>query len=407
MSEKLSFVDAFYPIIWLWGFYGNDVNPRGSQTFHRRLFFIFVWLFHLAHSTFLMWYALASAQLDPDNFGRMIRCFGRIIIGNDNFFFKFAFFFTSTYATTIIAKIDAMLKKFDGRENAFLKKLKLACNCIKFYPIIGLSFHAIIVIERYVNPKAREAEIGSEQFLNIISTHPYLYYLLTFLALPLAYFQMGLVGVFIFALMWTLMNIFDELADSTKLLPNTEARKNIKRIKLANITNFLYLHREACEILRWVNRVFQWNLLEWLITQMLFALILARQIYHNNVFVHSVLPMVFAVILIATIQIHIYAKVNIKAKNCLCRWIKMGVETSGASQQALSAKVELYATHYQLDQPTLTAGGMFTFTPHLIVAFINIIFSYNLYLSNKQEAHGTSAAVLAYRPIHVEMRLIT
>ncbi|GAB6024833.1 hypothetical protein CHUAL_009951 [Chamberlinius hualienensis] len=398
MSGEPSFIDAFMPIIRMWEFFGNDVNPRGVQTFNRRMFFACIWLFHVAHSLFLGWYAVASAELNPSNFGKMVTSFSRLTVGNDDIYFKFVFFFTTKYAMTAIAKIDAILRQFNGREKAFIKKLTTVCKWFKYYPLIGVMFHLTDVINQILHPEEKK-NLGSPEFLNIIDNHVYLYYLLYYLAAPLAYFQMGLVGTFIFIIMWTLMHIFDELADPTKLLPNTEARKNIKRRQMAQITNFICLHRDISDILRWVNRAFQYNLIEWLLTQMVFSLLLARE---ATFLVGATVPMMVTVIGIANIQILVYATVNKKAKNCLTRAIKLGLETEDGNQQALTAKVELYATHYQLDEPVLTAGGMVTFTSYLVVMFIDFVFSYNLYLRDKQSAEDqtTNAALLANKPIH-------
>ncbi|GAB6030707.1 hypothetical protein CHUAL_007560 [Chamberlinius hualienensis] len=351
----------------------NILNGFNLTTEHKyrwisHLFYIYHILVALMHIGF----GLLKSELGSSDIQKMMSSLQYISNGVTSLITKIVYKLVCSKFAVLIQNADSLLSKIQSENDRLPKQIRLIGLTAVILPYLLLLLHYEQAIEIHVLKRKNYVQVGDQRFdelcrkYNLIA----LYHLLV---APFTYTASCLPYCTIITFFWLISVTFTRLV-------------NAKANNVNEVIKLVQLHHETCKLMKLVDNTFNKITIIRLSQLLLFALIYIRNVMVPNQSL-TVSGIIFAAvcILILTLSIMFPTLLNNKVKAGVIHLTKIAREVEDDEQTlvALSAKIDLYVTHIELDQPKLTLGHLTVINQHMVIELADFVLAYTFLLYSK------------------------
>ncbi|GAB6025249.1 hypothetical protein CHUAL_014018 [Chamberlinius hualienensis] len=262
---------------------------------------------------------------------------------------------------------NQLLKKFEGKEQPFLKKIHLLCHFWYFY-VYSIIEYTLSLFD-IANHAGKATDIQTVE-LSYYEVKELVHFVFGF-SLPAYHLFMPVVILTIWTQSLALIFIFQLLGNFSQSKEDTPIDRKKKLVK------FIQFHQKACSLVKLANNVFGQMLL-WIMSVMTFYLLLHFVLYLNLKMVMSLVNIgqLLLNLMVCIVLCGVTNKMVFKSlENCR----KMVVGTK------LSIKVELYEYYVKLSNPGIRLGEFAMLNVNAVFIILDFIATYMALLHQKDK----------------------
>ncbi|GAB6024067.1 hypothetical protein CHUAL_008780 [Chamberlinius hualienensis] len=353
----LNYIMAIRPIVWMFRLYGLDIAPPPKISAFRRVIFEIIFIFHMCLSV----HHLRKCEMRVVFHGSYAELFYSIF----NVFFSIRAFVSKIFfrlALKDIVKIKIKIRDVisdleDGCQSQLQYLLWICGFLASVYPLS--SFINGIIGDVVKAPIQNNVMDNIYRFLTCPFT-------ITWEQLPPTIF-ISLTAPFII--------IFKCLIEKMRKLQFKSTSDYLKEF-----SKIIKMHRQTCELIHYIDRVFRKILTVWVIGQVSHSLIFGRSISEKGLSAIHVFLFAkhFSVLATQTIAIgmsnywFLESLKEIQRRNVYINDNSLG--------KIMSEKMDLYVTNKLLSKPSVTIAGLFTIKIHTILSLSGFILTYLIVL---------------------------
>ncbi|GAB6030704.1 hypothetical protein CHUAL_007557 [Chamberlinius hualienensis] len=331
-----------------------------------------LYIYHILVALMHIGFGLVKSELGSSDIQKVMLSLQYISNGVTSLITKIVYRQVCPKFTLIIKNADSLLSKFQKENDHLPNKIKLIGLMMTIIPHLLLLLHYEQAIEIHLLKRKNYVQVGDEYFVELCRKY-HLNELYHFMIAPLTYTSGFLPYCTIIPFFWLIFVAFTRLA-------------NAKPNNIDDIVKLVQLHQEACKFIKLVDSSFNKIAIIRLGLLLLFTLINIRIVIVPNqsvtasgiIFVAGCLNMLTLNILLPTV-------LNNKVKDSVLHLFKVSREVKGDEQTllALTAKMDLYVTHVELEKPKITLGHLTHINPHMIIELADFILAYTFLLYSK------------------------
>ncbi|GAB6030705.1 hypothetical protein CHUAL_007558 [Chamberlinius hualienensis] len=362
---KLSFDRLIQPLINLNFIYGSNLTTESRYQWIYDLLYIYHILVALMHIGF----GLVKAELGSSDIQKVMLSLQYISNGVTSLITKVIYKQLCPKFALLIQNADCLLSKIQSKNDNLPKHIKLIGLIMTLFPHLMLLMHYKQAIEINLLKSKNYVQIGDEYFVELCLKY-HLNELYHFMIAPLTYTS----GF----LPYCTIAPFCCLVFATRL-------NNAKPNNVNDIVKLIRLHREACKFMKLIDNTFNQIAIIRLGLKLLFTLIYIRILIVPGQSIASIgITFVVACFIMLSAIILLPAALNNKMKASVAHLIELAREVENDGDKlALTAKIDLYVTHVEIDQPMITLGNLILVNPHMIIQFADLILAYTFLLYSK------------------------
>ncbi|GAB6023685.1 hypothetical protein CHUAL_008447 [Chamberlinius hualienensis] len=366
-----TFTSAISPLLIVLKLFGVQIRQNGY--FISKIQNAICRAFHLTTQLILVLYLIAISGFHTTKLFYIMFYVAFLITTIQNIFSRFEIFRVLKDLTQMVNHTEKVLIKFDGKEQMFLKKYRNFIRILVFFPILALLLCVVSVMSVILKSSSTEDLNKPMTFTTFI------YFVPNYLvALPVSYFWNATVEAILIAQLICLFHIF-RLLES--FLPEVGNCRNPRK----PLRDFIFIHRNACEVLQLSNKVLRNLMILWSAVQ------IASSLFHVVQFSNLYTPVspVMMTITLSTMSVEIIlaGKIN-----------QMVVKSLGHCQKfvydhfppkigrKLLDKLELYIMSVESFNPGLTLGGISKLKTTAIIKVMSFFVTYTAFLCDRSTA---------------------
>ncbi|GAB6023020.1 hypothetical protein CHUAL_007110 [Chamberlinius hualienensis] len=363
---NFSIIRAIWPLILLLRAFGIDAYPPITESRKRKLILSIVFGFHMIVSTFFCYIYASIARFDREDTTLLIASLYGFLFVTDGFLSKLYLRYCVKELRQLVKLLQKMFSSTGQNDRKFLFIFGIFTLIFSIFPT-----SCLLTIFGKTDGKLDYYK----------RRYPITVQLNQFISAPLS-------NIWILTIISMLVILLIPLIYYLKILSNIHfsAPNNLltSKVSLKEMVNFVRLHRYVRQYLSLYDQILRQVLLQVFLLEMIMCLVFGRSAVAEGMMEQNIYAALKYFLLLSAEMI-VIGLVNQLLMSCLNEvvYVKLRLDARCKALEmatAMSAKLDLYITHVQLNKPTITVGGLVSVEKSSVISMAGFYLTYLCFL---------------------------